>query len=133
MAPTEAVDGKPGQQLVNQSAEQDNQVLDEPGAGVTNQPPAPVLVTTEINQVSPASPRQLPEGAKLNRQDPTVPIILNRRAHWQQRLAQSATVFVKGLMDSTSELTFMEWLNSLGGAFNRRSMRLKTSAVNGLG
>ena len=212
--PTEVIDEKPEDELINQGTEQDNQILDKPDAGVSNLPPEPMSVTTEsvttelgipvspaleteekdekpaekpeaitaaelgmvpvnleeseeeatveaapspktkrsrsqgsppptggaessnqprdvnqINQAALASPRQPQEGAGRDRREPTLPSLPNQRMAWNLCPGQPSTVFIEGLKDSTSELTYVEWLNSLGGLFNRRCTAISAVSI----
>ena len=120
--PTEVIDEKPEDESINHGTEQDNQVLDKPGTGVSNLPPELKSVTTEsphqpkevnqINQAALASPRQPQEGVGRDRREPALPSLPNQRMPWNLCPGQPSTVFIEVLKDTTSELTYMEWLNS---------------------
>ena len=57
---------------------------------------------------------------RKDRQVLVLPILPNHRVPWNLCSGQLSTVLAEGLKDSTSELTYVEWLNSSGGVFKQR-------------
>ena len=56
-------------------------------------------------------------------------ILPNQRVLGNFCPGRPSTVVVEGLKDSTSELTYVEWLNSLGGAFKRRCTAVSAVSI----
>ena len=90
--------------------------------------------SSTINQVRQPSPRQQvrspsqppPRGDRRNQQLPTLP---DQRVPYHKCPAPYSTVYVKGLRDYVDELTYVEWLNSIGGTFNRRCNAISAVSI----
>ena len=64
--------------------------------------------------------------ARRNQQPPALP---NHRVPHQRCPAPYSTVYVKGLRNTVSEPTYVEWLDSIGGVFNPRCNAMSSTSV----
>ena len=64
--------------------------------------------------------------SRRNQQPPALP---NHRVPHLMCPAHKSTVYVKGLRDTVSELTYVEWLNSIGGIYNQRCNAISAVSI----